>query len=125
MMAHKINPHRTMAGVLFRFAQRDHPPLPIERNQELGAITEARLTMHSLRFGIRDLSVSLEGVIVHGHSRYHGQTDACGSTTGDGPLCVCTGAWVCACLDVGKCASVGVTLSLNLILGLGLGSRFA
>ena len=94
MMAHKINPHRTMAGALFRFAQRDHPQMPIERNQELSAITEAPHAEYSLFFGSRGLSVSLGGTIVYEQSRYHGQTDACGSIAGDGPLWVCAGAWV-------------------------------
>jgi len=93
--------------------------MPIERNQELSAITEAPHAGHSLHFGIRGLLVSLGGTIVHEHSGYHGQTDACGSITSDGPLRVCTGAWVCTCLDAGKWASVGVTL------GLGLDSSFA
>ena len=39
--------------------------------------------------------------IVHEHSRYRGQTDAGGSITGDGPIWVCTGAWVFIWLDVG------------------------
>ena len=56
MMAHSINPHRTVAGALFRVAQRDHPALLVERDQELRAITEAPHTMPSLRFGIPGLS---------------------------------------------------------------------
>ena len=56
MMAHKVSPHRTVAGAWFRVAQRDHPPLLVERDQELRAITEAPHTMPSLRFGIRGLS---------------------------------------------------------------------
>ena len=123
MMAHKINPHRTVAGALLRFAQRDQPPMSIQRNQELSAITEAPHAECSLLFGIRGLSVSLGGTIVHEQSRYHGQTDACCSITSDGPLWVCTGAWVCTCLDVGKCACVGVTLGLG--LDLSLDSSFA
>ena len=93
--------------------------MSIQRNQELSAITEAPHTECSLLFGIRGLSVSLGGTIVHEQSRYHGQTDACCSFASDGPL------WVCTCLDVGKCASVGVTLGLGLGLGLGLDSSFA
>ena len=41
MMAHKVSPHQTMAGVLFRIAQRT--AADAITNQELSAITEAAL----------------------------------------------------------------------------------